>query len=84
MGGMIGLRSEVGEGSTFYFEIPLQLPFKKCRSLKAAHNPVFHEEEKPLTILVAEDNKINQKWFAPISCNGLGILSRLPRMDKQR
>lgn len=63
MKGDLGVISRTGEGSTFWFEIPLE----------PAASPQATEEEaggsglpllKPLSVLVAEDNKVNQKVIA--------------------
>ncbi|CAG1007254.1 two-component system, sensor histidine kinase and response regulator [Myxococcaceae bacterium] len=62
MGGEIGVQSRRGEGSTFYFEVPLRIVEK---SLEAAseRRPAAVEPRAPLElrVLVAEDNAVNQR-----------------------
>ncbi|MCP5278744.1 MAG: PAS domain-containing protein [Thiobacillus sp.] len=61
MGGHMGLRSEAGVGSEFYFCLPL-----RAHSALPATSPVTQaapacENARALRILLAEDNAINQK-----------------------
>jgi signal transduction histidine kinase/CheY-like chemotaxis protein len=60
MGGSIGFESEVGIGTTVYFEIPFQLPIRTS-DCSTSDRHEAKDEMMPLRILVAEDNLINQK-----------------------
>jgi len=65
MGGKIGLRSSQGEGSTFYFSIPLHhAPERFNASGDRSGNRAFGQSEKPLDILIVDDNEINRKITA--------------------
>ena len=58
MGGRIGLESEEGGGSTFYFTVSLQKDTAAKMNHKAEQIPV---QKGPLNILLVEDNLINQE-----------------------
>lgn len=60
MGGQIGIRSELGIGSTFWFEVTFPLSSPQTLKEEQAATSVG----KKLNILVAEDNTINQKVFS--------------------
>jgi len=58
MGGEIGVESDVGKGSTFWVEVALA-PGRKPK--EEAQLGALAGRLKPLTILLAEDNRVNQK-----------------------
>ena len=60
--GEVGLKSELGEGTTFYFELPLTYSEPKIeKPVVSEHSKNFEKLDlSSIKILVVEDNKINQ------------------------
>ncbi len=69
MGGEIGLESRHGEGSCFWFEIPLDVPaddeVRNSRAGKSNHTQarLVTAQGAPVRVLVAEDSEINRQVF---------------------
>lgn len=78
MGGTIGVQTACGEGSTFWFEIPVR-PARPCIGpdhTEGAVKPGSPAPERPgIRVLLAEDNEINQELaramiqFAGYNCD---------------
>jgi CheY-like chemotaxis protein len=85
-GGKIWIESEVGAGAAFTFTLPLGEPVHKA-AVPVAEAVVREVVERPLHILVAEDNVVNQAIIrrviqnlghdVVVVDNGLEILARL-------
>jgi CheY-like chemotaxis protein len=71
MHGTMGVRSRIGQGSTFWFSLPLRLDLAEDQPVRAAPAPAARRVPmSDVHVLLAEDNVVNQKVAA-------GMLQRL-------
>ena len=71
MGGTLALRSALGKGSTFSFELPLPRAAGPVAG-NAAETPPTFEGLRGLRVLLAEDNYLNQ-WIARVVLEHWGV-----------
>jgi len=86
-GGTISVQSEVGKGSVFSFNLKFKKSVFDCKPKDIVENDVKIENFEELTILLVEDNLLNQilakkvltdwKWKVEVAENGLIALKKV-------
>lgn len=60
MGSALQVESELGKGSTFYFQLKLEIPCENTSFNQKVQLPDINIKNKDVRILIAEDNPVNQ------------------------
>jgi len=66
MGGRLWVESELGRGSIFQFEVPLGAAASASVPVPVASSPAATADLRPLHLLLAEDNAVNQALAAAL------------------
>lgn len=91
MGGAIWVESQMGQGSKFFFRIPLEIRADKSIEKNSGNKQKENEDFYDLNVLLVEDNEINQELAlellgslgvtADLAHNGLEALERVKIKD---
>ena len=91
MGGAVSVKSQMGKGSTFEVRVALARVSAEALDIERAERPIGAWRTRPLRILVAEDNPVNQMligrlleqegWTVAMVSNGEAAVAAATKSD---